>query len=240
MTIDPAYVFGLITTGCRGASATLGLAFVFGVLGVGLFVASALMKRMVPLRGIALAANASFFLFGLLESNLLMMLLHGAMLPVNGWRLQNIRKLVREVESARSDAPVAEWLLPHMKRRRVKAGQMLWRRGDMATEMLYVHSGTLRLVEYGEILVPGSLVGEIGLFAPDNRRTQSLECASDCTLYSLTAAAMYQLYYQNPKLGFHIMRLTVGRLIRDAAEARSAGGLPGRAAESQPQLPVAV
>jgi CRP/FNR family transcriptional regulator, cyclic AMP receptor protein len=92
--------------------------------------------------------------------------------------------------------------------------------------MLYVQSGELRLVEYDERFGAGALVGEIGLFAPDNRRTQSLECATSCTLYSLSASAMYQLYYQNPKLGFHMMRLVVGRLIRDAATARAAAGLP--------------
>jgi CRP/FNR family cyclic AMP-dependent transcriptional regulator len=238
MTIDPAFVLGLIAAGCPEARVTIGVPFVFGVIGAGLSVASALMKNMVPLRTFALAANASFFLFGLLANSLVMLLLHGSMLPVNAWRVLNIRKLVREIESARSDAPVAQWLLPHMKRRHAKAGQLLWQRGDTATEMLYVHSGTLRLIEYGEILGPGSLVGEIGLFAPDNRRTQGVECASDCTLYSLTAHAMYRLYYQNPKLGFHIMRLIAGRLIRDAAQARDAAGLPGQAADSPPTVPL--
>ena len=238
MTLDPGFVFGVIAAGCHDARTTIYPAFLFGVIGAGLSVASALMKSMVPLRTVALAANAAFFIFGLLDSNLVMLLLHGAMLPVNAWRALSIRKLVREIESARSDAPVAQWLLPHMKRRRAKAGETLWRRGDTATEMLYVHSGTLRLVEYGEILGPGSLVGEIGLFAPDNRRTQSLECASDCTLYSLTAPAMYRLYYQNPKLGFHIMRLVVGRLIRDAAQARTTVALAGKAADPQPPIPV--
>lgn len=240
MTFDPAFFLGLITTGCRGASTGIDLAIAFAITGAGLSVASALMKRMVPLRTIALAANASFFIFGLLERNVVMMLLHGSMLPVNAWRALNIRKLVRDIEAARSDMPVADWLLPHMKRRLAKAGQTLWRRGDTATEMLYLQSGTLRLVEYGEILGPGSLVGEIGLFAPDNRRTQSLECASDCVLYSLTAPALYQLYYQNPKLGFHIMRLVVGRLIRDAAQARSAVGPTADPVDPQQPSPVAV
>jgi hypothetical protein len=240
MTIDPAFIVGLIAAGCRGVTRSMELALVFGAIGAALSVASALMKSMVPLRTIALAANASFFVFGLLGGNVVMLLLHGAMLPVNAWRTMNIRKLVRDIESARSDMPVADWLLPHMKRRQAKAGQTLWRRGDTATEMLFVQSGTLRLVEYGEILGPGSLVGEIGLFAPDNRRTQSLECASDCVLYSLTAAGMYQLYYQNPKLGFLIMRLVVGRLIRDAAQARSAAGLADKAADPQPPLSVAL
>ena len=31
---------------------------------------------------------------------------------------------------------------------------------------------------------------------------------------------MVQLYYQNPKLGFHIMRLIVARLTRDAEKVR--------------------
>lgn len=240
MTFDPAFVFGLITAGCRGSSTGLDPAIGFAIFGAALSVASVLMKRMVPLRTIALAANASFFAFGLLERNVVMLLLHGAMLPVNAWRLQNIRKLVRDIEATRSDMPVVDWLLPHMKRCEGRAGETLWKRGDTATEMLYVQSGTLRLVEYGEILGPGSLVGEIGLFAPDNRRTQSLECASDCVLFSLTASAMYQLYYQNPKLGFHIMRLVVGRLIRDAAQARAEAGPPAQAADPQPPVPMAV
>jgi hypothetical protein len=31
---------------------------------------------------------------------------------------------------------------------------------------------------------------------------------------------MAQLYFQNPKLGYHIMRLIVARLTRDAEKAR--------------------
>ena len=87
-------------------------------------------------------------------------------------------------------------------------------------EMVYLESGTLCLVEYQEQLEPGSLVGEIGLFAPDNRRTMTIECATNCTLYSLTAEGMAQLYYMNPKLGYHVMRLVVARLMRDAERTR--------------------
>ncbi len=96
MTFDPAFVLGLISAGCRSASASLNPAIAFAIFGAALSVASVLMKRMVPLRAIALAANASFFAFGLLERNVVMLLLHGSMLPVNAWRLQSIRKLVRE------------------------------------------------------------------------------------------------------------------------------------------------
>jgi CRP/FNR family transcriptional regulator, cyclic AMP receptor protein len=213
------------------------LGLIFGLIGAALSLASFLMRSMLPLRVIALTANVFFIAYAILDSNIVALLLHCALLPINAKRAWDIRRLIRDIETARSDTPVADWLLPHMTRREAKAGEVLWRRGEEATEMLYVHSGTLRLVEYGEALGAGALVGEIGLFSPDNRRTQSLECVTDCTLYSLTAAAMYQLYYQNPKLGFHIMRLVVGRLIRDAAAAQGPDARPGPA---RGELPAAV
>ena len=142
------------------------------------------------------------------------------MILINSKKAWEIRTLVRAIEQAKSDTPIAEWLLPHMTRRQAKAGQTLWKKGDVATEMIYLESGTLRLVEHQEDLTPGSLIGEIGLFSPDNRRTLTVDCATDCTLYSLTTEAMAQLYYQNPKLGFHIMRLIVARLMRDTEKAR--------------------
>jgi CRP-like cAMP-binding protein len=87
--------------------------------------------------------------------------------------------------------------------------------------MFYVHEGKVRVVEYGDALGPGTLIGEIGLFAPDLRRTQSVVCDSDCRLYSLSREGLYRLYYQNPKLGFHLIRLIVGRLLRDATAGKA-------------------
>ena len=150
------------------------------------------------------------------------LLLYGALIPINIKKTLQIHRLVQAIKNAKSDTPISEWLLPNMTRRTAKAGTTLWNKGDVATEMLYLETGSLRLVEYDQVLAPGSLVGEIGLFAPDNRRTLTLECASDCTLYSLSAEGMARLYYQNPKLGFHVMRLIVARLMNDAEKARHA------------------
>ena len=156
--------------------------------------------------------------------------LYVAMIPINLKKVREIRKLIKAIETSRADTPVAEWLLPHMTRREAKAGTRLWSQGDKATEMLYLQAGTLRLVEHDELLSPGALVGEIGLFAPDNRRTLSLACETDCTLYSLSADGMAQLYYQNPKLGYHVMRLVVGRLLHDVDRARGQAGTVAAAA----------
>ena len=191
------------------------IGYVFGFIGAVLTLASYLMKSMLPLRLMALAANVFFVAYGYLESALPSLMLYATMIPINAKKVYEIKKLVRAIEHAKADTPISEWLLPHMTRREAKAGTTLWNKGDKATEMLYVEKGQLKLQEYDELIGPGSLVGEIGLFAPDNRRTRTIVCATDCTLYGLSSEAMALLYYENPKLGYHVMRLIVARLMHD-------------------------
>lgn len=194
---------------------------VLGFIGAALMVASYLMKSMMPLRLVALAANVFLVAYAIINQSWPTMALYLAMIPINLKKVNEIRKLVAAMATARADTPVADWLLPHMTRRQARAGDVLWRKGDASTEMVYVHSGELLLVEHDTVLGPGSLVGEIGLFSPDNQRTGSIACRTDCTLYSLSSEGVAKLYFQNPKLGFHLMRLVVERLRRDAERARA-------------------
>ncbi len=206
--------------------------YVTGFIGAGLTLASYAMKSMMPLRVVALASSVFFLAYGWIEAALPTLALSVAMILINSRKAWEIRALVRAIEQAKSDTPIADWLLPNMTRRQATAGQTLWRKGDVATEMIYLESGTLRLVEHDEQLAPGSLIGEIGLFSPDNRRTLTVECATDCTLYSLTKEGMAQLYFQNPKLGYHIMRLIVARMARDVEKARQSSSLENKQPDS--------
>jgi hypothetical protein len=201
---------------------TINWAYVFGFIGAALMVTSYLMKNMLPLRHIALAANVFLVAYAAMVQAWPTLVLYLAIFPINIKKVKEIRKLVRAVETAKSDTPLAEWLLPHMKRHEAKAGEQLWKKGDTAHEMVYVHAGTLRLEEIEQTRGPGTLLGEIGLFTPDNRRTLSVRCETDCTLYSLSADGVAQLYYLEPKLGFHVMRLVVERLQQDVERARAA------------------
>ena len=191
------------------------IGYVFGFIGAALMVASYLMKNMLPLRMVALSANVFLVVYAVQGGSWPTVALYVAMIPINVKKVLQIKKLIRAIENAKADTPVSEWLLPHMTRRRAKAGQTLWNKGDTATEMLYVESGRLNMIEYDESIGAGAILGEIGLFAPDNRRTRTVVCETDCTLYGLSADAMAQLYYQNPKLGFHVMRMIVARLMHD-------------------------
>jgi hypothetical protein len=40
-------------------------------------------------------------------------------------------------------------------------------------------------------------------------------CDTDGELYHMTDEMIFQLYYQNPKLGFYLMRLVTERLLND-------------------------
>jgi hypothetical protein len=194
---------------------TLDVGTVLAVIGTVLLCASFLVKSMLRLRALALASNVFFIAWGYVEWVWPTLALNSFILPLNAWRIWEIQKLTQEIARATEDSPVSQWLLPHMRRRSFKAGEVLFRRGDAADELIYVASGELRMTEIGERVGPGELIGEIGLFSPEKRRTQSLECETDGTLYHMTGEMIFRLYYQNPKLGFYLMRLVAQRLLRD-------------------------
>jgi CRP/FNR family cyclic AMP-dependent transcriptional regulator len=188
----------------------------FGLLAMALCFASFTVKSMATLRWLALAANACFMLYGWMESVALSLVFNAVLVPVNARRLWEIRRLSAEIARAGRESPVSQWLLPQMTRRAFKAGEALFRKGDSADEIFYVASGRVRIEEAGRVLGPGELIGEIGLFAPERRRTQSVVCDTDCELYCMTGEQIYRLYYQAPALGFYFMRLVAERLLRDA------------------------
>jgi CRP/FNR family cyclic AMP-dependent transcriptional regulator len=186
-----------------------------GLLGVGFSFASFVMKSMRPLRAIALVSNVCFIGYGYVDALWPTLMINGLLVPVNAARLWQINKLTKEIAHATQNSPISQWLLPHMQRRSFKAGEVLFRRGDAADKLIYIADGELRLVEIDKLLGRGELIGEIGLFAPDKQRTQTLVAESNGQMYFMTDEMMFQLYFQNPRLGFYFMRLIAGRLLKD-------------------------
>jgi CRP-like cAMP-binding protein len=83
--------------------------------------------------------------------------------------------------------------------------------------MFYLVSGRYRLNEIAADVAPGQVIGEIGLVEPDNKRTLTFECVEDGELLTISYSALRQLYFQNPKFGFHFLQLISHRLFRDIA-----------------------
>lgn len=198
---------------------TLTLGNTLGMLGAAFTLASFLMKTMLPLRVLALASNVLFIAYGYLESLLPGLIVNAVLLPVNVKRIWEIRRLTTEIAGVTQETPVSQWLLPHMQRRAFHAGEVLFRRGDTADRIIYIARGEVKLAEVGEVIGAGELIGEIGLFSPEGKRTQTIVCETDGELYEITHEMIFQLYYQNPKLGFYFMRLVTGRLLKDVQRA---------------------
>ena len=184
-------------------------------IGGGLTLLSNLMKRMVPLRIFAVAANSFLLAHALIRHDWIVTTLQLVLLVVNAYRLWDLQRLLSALESARADTPVKDWLLPYMKKKNFKAGATLFSKGDTAHELIYIRKGKVTVAELGTTLGAGSLIGEIGLFTEDRKRTATIICETACICYTMTDEAIYLLYFQNPKLGFYLIRLIVQRLLED-------------------------
>ena len=182
------------------------------------------MKTMIPLRSVAIASNVVFMTFGFAGRVYPVLALHAVLLPLNCLRLRQMQILIRKVrEASRGDLSM-EWLIPLMTHHRYESGHVLFRKDDPATSMYMVLEGSVRLVEIDVALGPGTLFGEIGVFAPDNRRTGTAVCASDVEIGAMTDQKVLQLYHQNPTFGFYLFRLVLERLLENQLRGRAEPG----------------
>ncbi|MGA8260507.1 MAG: cyclic nucleotide-binding domain-containing protein [Arenicellales bacterium] len=188
---------------------------VLGYLASGLVFTSFYMKTMIPLRLVAIGSNIAFMSYGFAEGLYPVFILHVLLFPLNVYRLVQIRRMIRRVEAAATGDMDFKGLLPHMTRARCRKGETLFAKGDHADRLYYLASGEISLTELGHTLGAGSLFGEIALFSPDRKRMAGAVCESDCEIYSLSAAKIQELYYQDPAFGFALVRLITGRLLQD-------------------------
>jgi CRP/FNR family transcriptional regulator, cyclic AMP receptor protein len=173
------------------------------------------MKTMIPLRVLGICGNLFFIAYGYAGSLYPNIILHTVLLPLNGVRLYQMLLLVERVKTAsRSDLSM-EWLEPFMSKRTCRAGDVIFRRGDVSSAMFYTVTGKYRLKEIATEIPPGQVIGEIGLIAPDNKRTLTFECIEDGDLLTITYSQVKQLYFQNPKFGFYFLQLISQRLFKD-------------------------
>jgi CRP/FNR family transcriptional regulator, cyclic AMP receptor protein len=201
----------------EGLATPLGIfALCSAAVAAALVIVSSFVKTMIPLRCLAVGGNLGFFVYGALHPSVVMMLLHGALLPVNIYRALEMIRLTRRVRAAAAAGDLSGvWLKPYMRRRRLKAGDVLFRKGDAADHLYFLAEGRIEFVEIGEVMDAGSLFGEIAFFAPDKRRTLTARCTTDCTVLRIDEATFQQLYFQNPAFGFQVVTLVAGRLIAD-------------------------
>jgi CRP/FNR family transcriptional regulator, cyclic AMP receptor protein len=173
------------------------------------------MSTMMPLRVTAIISNVLFCTFGAIAHIYPVLILHAILLPVNVVRLVQIRRLVQGVQAAKSTDLSIESLLPFMSSKTLKAGDMLVRKGEEADRMFYLTRGNVEIQELGKIVGPGSVVGEIGVFARNRTRMATVVCTTDCQVYELSENKAKELYYQDPSFGYAVLQIIIGRLLEN-------------------------
>lgn len=196
-----------------------GLGYLAALLTLGVFY----MKTMIPLRIAGIMANFAFIAYGALGNVYPVLVLHAILLPLNVARLWQMVALVRAVRDASTSDVSIDVLKPFMTSRGCTSGQVLFKKGDVADAMYYIVSGRFRIPEIGKLRGPGDLVGELGLVAPRQERTRSLECIEDAQLLVIGFDEVRQLFFQNPRFGFYFLRLVSQRLFEDVARLEQGG-----------------
>jgi CRP/FNR family cyclic AMP-dependent transcriptional regulator len=187
------------------------------IAGIVLTVVQFWMKTMIPLRVLGIVTNVLFLIYSGLAWVWPTFVLNCIVLPLNAYRLHEMRELIRKTQAAaKSDFDMSA-LEPFMSGRAIKAGETLFRKGDLADAMYLVVSGRLQLPETGIEIKPGMVVGELGMLAPGRTRTQSLAVLETGEVRVLPYATFEQLYFQNPQFGLAFLKLTSQRLFQNIA-----------------------
>jgi hypothetical protein len=210
--------------------ANINLANTLALVGAVFYVATLMVRTIVPLRIIGIISIVFFIGYGALAGAVATFFLYLLSLPINIIRLRQMLNLVKKARiSAQGDLSM-DWLRPFMTPRKYKKGEVMFRKGDVAKEMFFTVSGKFLVKEIGIELPPGRILGELGFIDPKNRRTQTVESLQDGEVLTITYDRLLELYFQNPDFGYYFLRLTTERLMQNIAR------LEGVTAENKMKL----
>jgi hypothetical protein len=195
--------------------ANINFANMLALVGAIFYVATLMVRTIVPLRVIGIISIVFFIGYGALAGAMATFFLYLLSLPINVIRLRQMLALVRKARlSAQGDLSM-DWLRPFMSPRKYKKGEVLFRKGDAAKEMFITVSGAFLVKEIGIELPPGRIMGELGFIDPKNRRTQTVESLENGEVLTITYDKLLELYFQNPEFGYYFLRLTTERLMQN-------------------------
>jgi hypothetical protein len=186
-----------------------------GYLASALNIASVSRRSMIPLRILAILCNLTFIVYGAVAQLYPILIAHLILLPLNALRLREMLDMIRRVRQAVSGELKLDWLKHFMGRRQVRAGEVIFHRGDAASEMFVTLSGRFRLRELHLEFGAGEVLGELGLLSPGQKRGQTLECLEDGVIQTISYDEVRQLCLQNPEFGFYFVQLTTRRLFEN-------------------------
>lgn len=188
---------------------------VLGWAAAGLVLLSFSLKTMVALRVAAIASNVAFFSYGLMAGLVPVVVLHGLLMPLNLWRLHQMRNLLGQVKRVAVGDFSLDMLLPYMTVSQHPAGHPIFQEGDPVDRIYLILDGRVHIERINIELGQGQLLGEMGVFTRSQQRTAGAYCVTPVRIGSLTAEKFWQVFYQDPSFGTYVMQTIVERNARN-------------------------
>jgi hypothetical protein len=194
-----------------------------GAIAVCLTLVTVFLQTLSNLRLAAMAAAIATIAAGYAAGVAWLSIGAGLVLLVNLWRYIEARAKLKRLAS--DAAPFPTSLFTFFNRETLAPGQILFKRGDEATEMYLILEGEIEILEPGKTLVPGAVLGEVALVVPTHKRTATARAKTTVKLARMTKRDMELTALQNPTFGFELLKLVARRLSGDVErlERRIAG-----------------
>lgn len=195
----------------------INFANMLALVGAALYVTTLMVRTIVPLRVLGILSSVFFTVYGAMAGAATTFLLYLLSLPINVIRLRQMLSLIKKAQISGQGDLSMDWLRPFMTPRKYRAGELLFRKGEVAKEMFLTVTGTFQVIEIGIELGSNRFVGELGFVAPNSRRTQTVKCIEDGHVLTIAYEKLLELYFQNPQFGYYFLRLTTERLMQNIA-----------------------
>lgn len=178
-----------------------------GYLASTLVFATFYMKTLTPMRLVAIASNVAFIGYAYLGHMHPILVLHSVLLPLNIWRLQQMRPQAECARRATGDGFPLGRILPDTACRRFAPGETIFCKGDPAHELLLITAGSVRLTELQFEVGEGAIIGEIGVFSRNKTRTVTAVALTAVDAVAIAEDRVIAVYDDNRELGFNLVAL---------------------------------
>lgn len=184
-----------------------------------LTVASYSVATMLPLRLLAIASSVCFAAYAFTLQLWPLLAMELILLPINLYRLWQVLalrgKLNRVSGSKQSDFSIIK---AYGKRRNIKAGAVVFKRGDPVDQLYFIAKGRVSIEEMGVDLRAGDIFGEIAFFTNLATRIATARCTEDTQVYSINEKRFMRLQFEDPGFGMAVMRIITHRLIENVGK----------------------
>ena len=116
-------------------------------------------RTMIPLRLAAIAGCAFALIYNAYGHNWPSLVTNSILLPLNIWRLAQMRRLIADARAASFTPGDFNWLKPFMNQADFRAGEVIFSKGEVGDHAYLIGAGAVRIPEHDAIARDGAQIG---------------------------------------------------------------------------------